>query len=224
MMNKKLLAFGCLVVMSVVTVANAQFFRVRELPRHDISLSMSVSDFEPALFSKSHFGSCPSIQRSGVSGDVIELSYDGLAGGSANLSYLYNLNNRLGVGLQFSYLETLEEVTARWDNSHYSHSLLAERECSAFCVMPSARWYWWNYNHFGCYTRVAAGIGFLRENEKDKNLHDDIDFTCEKRKSAKFAYQLSGLGLEWGGSLIRGFAEGGYGVQGYITIGVKATL
>ena len=26
MMNKKILAFGCLVAMSVVTVANAQFF------------------------------------------------------------------------------------------------------------------------------------------------------------------------------------------------------
>ncbi len=202
--------------MSVVTVANAQFFRVREAPKHDIAVSMG---FGSSLFTQDHFSSCPSIRNSGVAMEVLD-SYEWYDDNSINVSYHYSLSDRLGIGLQFGYGEGGWEVVA----SHYCHSSLANMEYSSFYFMPSGRWFWWNRAHFGGYTRVAAGIGFLWEKENDCNLHDDIDFTCGKRKSAKFAYQLCGLGLEWGGELIRGFAEAGYGVQGYITIGVKATL
>ena len=146
--------------------------------------------------------------------------YDGVSA-SLNCSYLHNFGNRFGVGLQFSYVELYADYQI--GNRHYESRLASDDE-HMLCLMPTVRWYWLNHAHFAAYMRLAGGIGFHTIDEKDLNPHDDLDFVCGKRTKVKVAYQVSVLGIEWGGQLIRGFAEGGWGNQGFVSFGVKATF
>ncbi len=197
------------------TTANAQFFRARELPKNDVSLNVGFGNPDA-----DHFQSCPVIQNSNWAEGAYYGYKDNVAM-SLNCSYLRNFGNRFGTGLQLSYVDLIADYQI--SNKHYD-ACWASVDESMLCIMPTIRFYWLNHAHFAAYTRLAGGIGFHTIDEKDLNLHDDLDFDCGKKTKVKAAYQVSALGIEWGGQLIRGFAEGGYGYQGFISFGVKATF
>ncbi|MBO6222450.1 MAG: hypothetical protein J6N56_01545 [Bacteroidales bacterium] len=82
--------------------------------------------------------------------------------------------------------------------------------------MPAAKFNWLRINHFGMYSKVAAGITYIHTNLGDV----DPTVAKEKDKNVMFNYQASLIGIE-AGNRLRGFAEFGMGEQGAILIGIR---
>jgi len=69
--------------------------------------------------------------------------------------------------------------------------------------MPAVKYSWINKEHFALYSKVAAGATLL--SETDKNTVQSFDDS-----KLYFAFQVSALGIEFGGKL-RAFIEAGAG-------------
>ena len=221
MITKRLL-FLLLALTISLPVAKAQFLRVEEVPRHDLSLNMGFGYFP----GESHFKSCPALHNSGLAPGAITITDPSESSFivSINGFYMRNfLKRRLGVGLQFNYY-SVDDTDNHQYLSEYYRGTLARYEESGFNIMPTIRCYWWNHNHLGLYSRLAAGINFHTVKEVDYNLYDDIDFNCGTSTTTNFAYQLSLVGAEVGGHRVRAFAEWGYGYQGIFSLGVRVKI
>lgn len=193
--------------------AHAQFFKARKAPKNELCLDFGLGIFP----NNSHFDSCPT--KSSINNGWSYSNKD-LAGQSYNLTYLYNLTNRLGIGVQAGLEQFYEERTLH--NEYYFYDAVAEdSERNLYYVMPTARFYVVSLDHFAIYARVAGGVGFSHIRETDLNPHDDLDFNCGKKNDMCFAYQISPFCLEAGGEHIRVFSELGFGHQGFYTIGIK---
>lgn len=136
---------------------------------------------------------------------------DGSILGPISLEYFYHFNNpRLAVGGLFTYSKWNSDVLVR-----KSHEKVGERKRNFFSVMPAFKFYWINKNHFGLYSKLAAGIGFLKCTDKDFETQEKKD-----NNGSYFMFQLSFAGVEYG-SKLRGFAEAGFGDQGFLQAGVR---
>lgn len=87
---------------------------------------------------------------------------------------------------------------------------------SYFSFMPAAKFNWLRKEHFGMYSKVAAGVTFANTNMKDT----DPTVATKKDNNVMFNFQASLIGIEAGGQL-RGFAEFGMGEQGAILLGIR---
>ena len=136
---------------------------------------------------------------------------DGFILGPITAEYFYHFNNpRLAVGGSLSY--------SKWDSdvlNRKSHEKVGECNRNFFSVMPSVKYYWVNKNHFGLYSKAAAGVGILTNKSKDFETMKD-----KKETSAYFMFQASLIGAEFGGK-VRGFVELGVGDQGFLQAGIK---
>ena len=96
-----------------------------------------------------------------------------------------------------------------------SHEKVGETKRNFFSIMPSFKCYWVNKNHFGLYSKVAAGVGFLKNKSKNFELNKENDET-----NTYFMFQASFIGAEFG-SKFRGFVELGVGDQGFALAGIR---
>lgn len=78
-----------------------------------------------------------------------------------------------------------------------------------FTFMPALKYNWLVKDHFGMYSKIAAGITFAKDSGTSKN-----------NSRSEFNWQASLVGLEFGGAL-RGFVEFGFGEQGIILGGLR---
>lgn len=67
-------------------------------------------------------------------------------------------------------------------------------------ALPVLKLSWFNYEHFGMYSKLGAGVSDFLDNQQG---HQFI-----------FAFQLSPVCCDFGEAQFRGFVELGYGVQG----------
>lgn len=136
---------------------------------------------------------------------------DGFILGPITAEYFYHFNNpRLAIGGSFSY--------SKWDSDvliRNSHEKVGETKRNFFSIMPSFKCYWVNKNHFGLYSKVAAGVGFLKNKSKNFELNKENDET-----NTYFMFQASFIGAEFG-SKFRGFVELGVGDQGFALAGIR---
>ena len=136
---------------------------------------------------------------------------DGFILGPITAEYFYHFNNpRLAIGGSVSY--------SKWDSDvliRNSHEKVGETKRNFFSIMPSFKCYWVNKNHFGLYSKVAAGVGFLKNKSKNFELNKENDET-----NTYFMFQASFIGAEFG-SKFRGFVELGIGDQGFLQAGVR---
>ena len=136
---------------------------------------------------------------------------DGFILGPISVEYFRHLNNpRIAIGGLVSY--------SKWDSDELTkgdHQKVGERKRNYFSVMPAFKYYWVNKNNFALYSKAAVGVGFFNCSDKDivKNTTKDDNGTY-------FMFQASFIGVEFGGKL-RGFAEAGFGEQGFILAGVR---
>ena len=213
MKTKFILAMTVAAALLCSQTANAQFFKARQAPKNEFCLDIGFGYFPR----KNHFDSCPT--KSSI-GSGWSDGYKHPFGQSYNLTYLYNLTNRLGIGMQAGLEDIYDQATIY--NEYYFKDNVAEiSERNFYYIMPTARLYVVSLNHFAIYARVAGGVGFSRTKEIDNNPHDDLDFNCGTKNDTYFAYQVSPFCIEAGGEHIRVFSELGYGCQGYYTIGIK---
>ena len=136
---------------------------------------------------------------------------DGSIVGPITMEYFYHFNNpRLAVGGSFTYSKWDSDVMVR-----KSQTKVGERNRNFFSVMPAFKSYWINKNNFGLYSKVAAGVGFLKCTDNDFEIHKKVD-----DNGCYFMFQLSFIGVEFG-SKFRGFVEAGVGDQGFIQAGIR---
>ncbi len=80
-------------------------------------------------------------------------------------------------------------------------------------LMPSVKFSWLRKEHFGMYSKLAAGAIFI-------NSSADYNGKNDTESSVKFMGQVSALGMEFG-SQVRGFVELGFGEQGILLAGLR---
>ena len=137
---------------------------------------------------------------------------DGSIFGPVSVEYFRHFNNpRLAVGGFVSYSKWDSDILKKGGN----HEKVGERNRSYFAVMPAIKWYWVNKNSFGLYSKAAAGIAFLSSTEKDFATSKSEDDS-----SSHFMFQCSVIGAEFG-KQVRGFAELGFGNQGFVQVGIR---
>ena len=137
---------------------------------------------------------------------------DGAIFGPISVEYFRHFDNpKLAVGGFVSYSKWDSDIQKKGGN----HEKVGERKRNYFAVMPAIKWYWVNKNSLGVYSKGAAGAAFLNSTEKDpaNNISEDESKTY-------FMYQLSLIGVEFG-KQFRGFAEVGFGEQGFVLAGVR---
>jgi len=83
-----------------------------------------------------------------------------------------------------------------------------------YSLMPQARFFWYTNKNMNVYSKAAVGLTARRN--KYTNNNDII----EKFRDFNIAWQVSAIGFEYG-NIVCGFAEAGFGTQGYISAGVR---
>lgn len=83
-----------------------------------------------------------------------------------------------------------------------------------YSLMPQARFFWYTNKNMNVYSKAAVGLTARRNKYTNNN---DI---VEKFRDFNIAWQVSAIGVEFG-NIVCGFAEAGFGTQGYISAGVR---
>ena len=129
--------------------------------------------------------------------------------GSFSIEYFYNTSSLVGVGAILSYSHTSKDVvrdknpigTYTWNN---------------VSIMPAIKLNWIQKEHFGFYSKVAAGISIAAQ-DIDALGYEGVG----SKASAFFNFQVSPVGIEAGSMKLRGFAELGLGEQGIALVGLR---
>ena len=138
-------------------------------------------------------------------GDKDDLELSDMSGGFT-IGYRYNLNDRWAIGLDGSY----EKMTM--SGKHNAGNSLTR---NYYSIMPTARVYWFNKSHVSMYSRAAAGVViFTSKSNKDNKTESNATFTG----------QLSPIGIEVGGQVLRGFGEFGFGAEGLLQVGARCSF
>ncbi len=131
--------------------------------------------------------------------------------GTVGIEYFRHLNNpKLAVGAIITYTNYSHDVVDKTSNAK-----VAERSNTYCTVMPAIKYNWINKEHFAFYSKVAAGVIYLEE--KDKDLEKKKETTDE---FYTFMVQVSPVGVEFGGKF-RGYVELGFGEQGIALAGLR---
>ena len=139
--------------------------------------------------------------------------------GPISAEYFYRVSPVVGVGAVGSVASFKDDVFSRslsGTTGEAAKTKTGSYTRSYFSFMPAAKFNWLRKEHFGMYSKVAAGISFVNTNMKDVNPA----VATEKNKDVVFNFQASLIGIEAGGKL-RGFAEFGMGEQGAILLGIR---
>lgn len=141
--------------------------------------------------------------------------------GPVSAEYFYRVSPVVGigaVGAVASFKDDMlrQDVIPGTTTGETVETKIGDYTRSYFTFMPAAKFNWLRKEHFGMYSKVAAGISYVNTNTKDI----DPSVAEEKNKDVIFNFQASLIGIEAGGQL-RGFAEFGMGEQGVILIGIR---
>ena len=139
--------------------------------------------------------------------------------GPISAEYFYRVSPVVGVGAVGTVASFKDDVFTRslsGTSEEAAKTKTGSYTRSYLTFMPAAKFNWLRKEHFGMYSKVAAGISFVNTNMKDV----DPAVATEKNKDVAFNFQASLIGIEAGGKL-RGFAEFGMGEQGAILLGIR---
>lgn len=151
---------------------------------------------------------------------------DESASPAITLQYLYRVAPKLKIGGAVTYQHTSSKLMAKEQSGGYHD--IAKTSNNYFTVLPTAKFMWIEKKHIGLYSKAAAGIcigsrssefcdGVQVDADKKDRILDDI----KSDKGTRFGYQISAICFEAGSKSIRGFAEVGYGFQGFLQAGVN---
>ncbi|MCQ2134559.1 MAG: hypothetical protein MJY88_06290 [Bacteroidales bacterium] len=169
-------------------------------PRNEVSVSYGtlsvphVANILGGVFGTAFTGGLAKVDKIATSGAI-------------GVEYLNYLNSHIAVGgsiveerltLNFgSYDGKDEDGNATYKDGEDQHN-------NYITIMPTAKLPWFYYDHFSMYSKAGAGICVGT---------DSGDVT--------FGMQLSPIGLDFGGKAFRGFAEVGFGMQGFLLAGLR---
>lgn len=131
--------------------------------------------------------------------------------GPISVEYFYHIKPWLGVGGIMAYGQMNEDLYL----SGKSEVRDGEIKNSYITLMPAVKLDWLRKSHFGMYSKVGIGATLRTEKIKDANVSDDSDTEMHVN------WQVSLLGMEFGGRQLRGFVELGTGEQGIFVAGLR---
>lgn len=126
--------------------------------------------------------------------------------GSLSAEYFYHLKPWIGVGGIAAYGQMKEDVYLTGKKNGKD----GEISNSYVTLMPAVKFDWLRRNHFGMYSKLAIGATLRTEKWEDDT---DSEFHVN--------WQVSLLGIEAGGTQLRGFMELGTGEQGIMLAGIR---
>ena len=131
--------------------------------------------------------------------------------GPIGLEYYYHTSPLIGVGAVAVFTTNKEDgFYEEIQNSHINRTY--------FTFMPSVKFNWLRKNHWGLYSKVAAGATLRHSTIQEK---DPANAERKTNNTVFFNFQLSGIGIEAGSENVRAFAELGVGEQGVGLAGVR---
>jgi|GEM_PF-6662695 len=142
---------------------------------------------------------------------AIDKDWDLETSGSINFGYTYNVNQRLGLGVDATYEHLKASSTLKYD---------------VWSWLARARWYYMQKEKIAMYGKLGAGVivAFFDDDKKSSSSSSSDKKNEDEDISTRFALQVSPFGIEVGGQTLRGFAEAGFGEQGVIQLGVRCSF
>lgn len=138
-------------------------------------------------------------------------------GPAFTVQYLYNLSEHVSLGAGLVYQQAtgvqslLDNMTGGMSDPYTGSTTTPfVFKGKYLTLMPTAKFYWFNREHFGMYTRLAIGGTYRMEST---NGVSDNSFMVNG--------QISPVCIEFGGEHFRGFLEEGLGANGSAFGGIK---
>lgn len=130
--------------------------------------------------------------------------------GTIALEYFYHASEVIAVGGIAGFAQSKEDT-------YYRDSKMGKNTDTYITIMPSVKFNWLRKDHFGMYSKLAAGVMFSKfKYESERNSNND-----DSSNKTNFNWQASLIGAEAGGANFRAFAELGFGEQGIILGGIR---
>ncbi len=194
-MKKMMLLLACALMGSVNMLAQDGYDT-----KHEISVSYGAGAI--SLITTS-FGA-------GLGGALVGETTEESDFGPLAIEYFYHVSEKVGIGGVFVYSSATDEF-------HQSGSKVSEMNDKFFTLMPSVKFNWLRKNHFGMYSKIAAGGTY----DSAEYTRDGASESNKTTSEFHFNFQLSLLGAEFGSGQFRGFAELGVGEQGFALAGLR---
>ena len=164
----------------------------------------------------------------------------------AGVEYHYRLNRKWDIGVLADWSISREGYSAYYDfqgevitpETHPEEYANASEFCRFFVVAPSVRYTWYEVSGCRCYSRIA--LGALRHHltfsyERYPWVFYSPDYTAPVEAEPLFtdstdkmkwrmAYQMTALGVAFGGDNFHFFGELGYGSLGVVRLGIGFAL
>ena len=134
--------------------------------------------------------------------------------GPIGLEYYYHTSPLIGVGAVAVFATSKQDCL-------YKDTKISVITKSFYTVMPSIKFNWLRKEHWGLYSKVAAGATYARFNDEDCDDNGKKTGENAVSKDLLFNFQASLIGVEAGGTHLRGFAEFGVGEQGLALAGLR---
>ena len=133
--------------------------------------------------------------------------------GPISMEYYYHTSPLIGVGGVAIFASNNENGFISGEQSTHTFR-------SYFSVLPSVKFNWLRKNHWGLYSKLAAGVTYAHFKQDD---YEDGRATGLNTIASDllFNFQASLLGVEAGNKHVRGFLELGMGEQGVALAGLR---
>lgn len=197
---KKLLSAALAAI--IAFAASSAECMAQEYPANEIALSYSMGTVpETAMIFGTVMGSFFSLGAWEVDDIVIP--------GALSIEYFHGMNKTFSIGC-------LATVDAMFGNSYLTIDDVREKDgtfrSTFVSVMPAVKAAWFRHPKFSMYSKMAVGPTVCIMPEDDlKDLEASLGW----------CFHIAPVGMEFGGGDWRAFLEAGWGVQGFLNIGVK---
>jgi len=210
------------IILSCGTVANAQ-----NDTKHEISVGVGAGSTSSILNSMSDFVTMTgtALTTSAMTGGAYTgyVSYrDTKTIPTINVEYIYHLNKVVGIGGAVSFNSFSKDMYCTWQNNTTNTSeeqKVGDAKKTNISIMPVVKFDYIRKDHFGLYSKVAAGVTYMHEKETQDISGQNKEVNSKNEYLLNFHVTL--LGAEFGSKNFRGFTELGFGEQGIAQIGLR---
>ena len=136
--------------------------------------------------------------------------------------YFYHVNKVIGIGGIVAFTGQKSDMygTIQYSSSNKTEKgKIGEAKRTCFSILPAVKFDWLRKKNVGLYSKVAIGASFM--NEKQTLEADGKSGEVDKDNEVIVNFQASLIGCEVGSEKVRGFAELGWGEQGFASAGLR---
>jgi len=129
--------------------------------------------------------------------------------GALGVEAYFAVANRLSIGALLS----AETFSADQKITINGNEQITKYNSAMVAAMPMLKFTYFNHPHFGLYSKAGAGVLWMADTDEQGNVEDDI--------TGGFMFNISPIGFDFGGRVIRGFYELNVGTKGLMNFGVR---